>query len=98
MLEAQAYGCVPIAYDSYASLKDTVSDEETGIIVENFGDTENFSAKLSRLMKNANLRESLAENGKRNAGKFSSEKIAEAWTATTDELFDRQPLNQKTES
>lgn len=79
MLEAQAYGCVPIAYDSYASLKDIVKPGETGVIVNGFGDVESFARKLINLMKNGEERTKMAERAQINSDRFSSQKIAERW-------------------
>ncbi|MCH5227063.1 MAG: glycosyltransferase [Muribaculaceae bacterium] len=86
ILEAQAYGCVPVAFDSYASLRDVVSHNETGIIVEKFGDTDTYSNELARLMENEEWRRSLAIKGIEGADRFSSQKIGARWLKMLDEL------------
>lgn len=79
ILEAQAYGCVPIAFNSYASLKDVVQPFYNGVVVEKFGDTDDYTNKLKDLMFDQIYREELAGNAQRSTDKFTSEKIAEQW-------------------
>ena len=79
LIEAQAYGCVPIAYDSFASLRDVVEDGITGVVVEKFGDTENFAGKLKQLMRNKDYRQKMAEEAWKASGRFSSENIVSKW-------------------
>ena len=79
LLEAQEYGVVPVAFNAFSSLKDVVTPFETGVVVEKFGDIEDYTAKLSELMYDAAYREELRKNGRRNVRKFSSEKIADKW-------------------
>lgn len=79
LLEAQAYGCVPIAFDSFASLKDVVTPFETGVVVEKFGDVEDFAKKLSELLYDEEYRKALSRNASAQKDRFSSEKIAKEW-------------------
>ena len=79
ILEAQAYGCVPVAFNSFGSLTDIVDNYENGIIVENFGDTEDYVRKLKDIMYDENYRAELSRNSIRNSSRFSPEKIAEKW-------------------
>lgn len=86
ILEAQAYGCVPIAFDSYASLRDVIEDDSNGVVVEKFGDIKSFVRKLSRLMKDNKKREEMADRATLNSRKYSSEKIGERWLKVLNEL------------
>lgn len=79
MIEAQANGCVPIAFNSYASLPDIITDGFNGVIVESPDNIEEFSRKLERLMEEKEDRERLALNAIKSSDKFSSDKIAEKW-------------------
>lgn len=79
LIEAQAYGVVPIAFDSFSSLKDVVTPFENGVVVEKFGDTEEYAKKLKDLMYDEAYRNELSENARNGSNKFSSEKIAEKW-------------------
>ena len=86
IIEAQSYGCIPVAFNSYASLKDVVSDEKNGIIIENFGDTDEFSRRLADLMRNTELRHRLSEEARKNSTVFSPAAIAMQWNALLDKL------------
>lgn len=79
ILEAQAYGCVPIVFDSYASLKDVVEDGKTGVTVKEFGDIDDFAYKLSDLMRDENKRLAISESAKSESNRFSSERICNQW-------------------
>lgn len=79
ILEAQAFGCVPIAFDSFASLKDIVTPFENGVIVERFGDIDDFTTKLKDLMNDRDYREELAKNCMKASDAFSSGNIASLW-------------------
>lgn len=84
MIEAQSYGCIPIAYNSYASLSDIVTDGENGVIVEKFGDVEGFASKLASLMRDDEKRAEMSVNAIRKSNVFSSEKVARKWLAMLD--------------
>ena len=79
ILEAQAYGCLPIAFNSFASLGDVITDGENGVIVEKFGDIETYAEKLKLIMKDKEYRDKLALNSAIDLDKFSAEKIADKW-------------------
>ena len=79
LLEAQAYGCVPIAFNSFASLKDIIQNRENGLIVEEFGDINEYVAQLKDLMYNSDYLNELSANSTLNSEKFSSQKIADEW-------------------
>lgn len=79
ILEAQAYGVVPIVFGSYASVFDVISNYENGVIVENFGDVTDFSKKLKDLMYNEDYRTELSRNSSNSMNRFSPEQIAKQW-------------------
>lgn len=79
ILEARTFGCVPIAFDSFASLKDVVTNYENGVVVDNFGDLDTYVKRLSELMYDSAYRLDLAKNSKSGLDTFSSKNIAEKW-------------------
>lgn len=79
ILEAQSYGCVPIAFNSFASLKDTVTPFTNGVIVDKFGDVDDYSKKLKDLMYDNSYREELALNAMNSSDRFTPDKIADRW-------------------
>ncbi|MCH5233967.1 MAG: glycosyltransferase [Muribaculaceae bacterium] len=86
ILEAQAYGVVPIAFDSYASIRDVIEDGFNGVVIEHFGDCDTFAKKLANLMKDEKKRLQLAQNAVNSSGKFSSEKIGNQWLEMLEKL------------
>ena len=86
LLEAQAYGVVPIAFDSYASLRDVVTNGVDGIVIDEFGDTETFSHQLVLLMKDEKKIKELSENCLKTSSRFSSEVVGEKWLKILKDL------------
>lgn len=78
-LEAKSYGCIPVAINNYASLNDIVKDGETGLILEKDSKEIEMAKKIGSLMLDDTLRGKIAEECRKDLGKFTSEKIAEEW-------------------
>ena len=57
-------GVVPIAFDSYASLREIITDGENGAVITE-GNVNDYVSRLKELIRNAEL--------------FSQERIAEKW-------------------
>lgn len=89
LMEAMAFGCVPVAFDSFASLKDILHDGENGVIVKDFGDIVVFSEKLKTLLKNDSLRNNMAR-GNKSMVDFSSESVGNRWNQMLMELSAKQ--------
>lgn len=78
LTEAQQMGCVPIAYNTYPTLKDIITDGEDGIIIAK-NDMANYEQKLLELITDHKMRHQLAIQGINNCKQFSQDKIAEMW-------------------
>ena len=78
LTEAQQFGVVPIAFDSYAALKDIIIDGEDGISVPECN-VEQYVEKLLQLMSNKDRREQMARNGLESCRRYSQEEIAKKW-------------------
>ena len=79
LVEAASFGCVPVAFDSYAAVRDIIADGENGCLVPAF-DLDAYAETLARLMSDDALRERLAENALAQIPeKFSPEKIGAHW-------------------
>ena len=79
LIEAASFGCVPVAFDSFASARDIINDGENGCLVPAF-DLDAYAETLARLMSDDALRERLAENALAQIPeKFSPEKIGAQW-------------------
>lgn len=88
MIEAMAHGCVPIAYNSYASLQDIIIDGENGFAISAF-DEKAYITKLSKLMSDNSLREIMAEKAKKSVLRFNATKIATGWIKLFDGMTNR---------
>ena len=81
LVEAASFGCVPVAFDSYAAVRDIIDDGENGALVPAF-DLDAYAETLARLMLDDALRERLAKNALAQIpAKFSPEKIGAQWEA-----------------
>lgn len=78
LTEAQQMGCVPIAFETYASLRDIITDGENGVIIQE-GNVDEYVRSLKELMQNTELRQSMARQAIVSTKRFSQEKIAEMW-------------------
>lgn len=78
LTEAQQFGCVPIAFNSFASLKDIITDGEDGVLVPEC-DVDKYVDKLAQLMTEKDWRKYLAKNAIKNCRRFSQEQIANEW-------------------
>lgn len=79
VVEAQHYGCVPVAFYTYASLRDIIDDGSNGYIVERHNITE-FAQKTAALMTDSAALNTMAANARRSAdSKFCIETIIQQW-------------------
>lgn len=86
LVEAQSYGCVPIAYNSFSSLHDIITDGVNGISVKAFDEYE-YVKKLSQLMSDTDMRNRMAANGIESIHRFDAETIAGQWLDLFDNLL-----------
>lgn len=78
LTEAQQFGCVPIAFDTYASLHDIISSETNGIII-NKDNLNLYKEHLLKLMENKEYREKLALNAIESSKQFSKAIVIKKW-------------------
>jgi len=79
LVESAAFGCVPVAFDSFAAVRDIISDGENGVLVPAF-DLDAYAEKLAQLMSDDALRERLAQTAlSQIPEKFSPKKIVAKW-------------------
>ncbi len=89
LVEAMHYSCATIAYNSYSSLQDIITDGYNGYTVTPFKKQE-YIKKLKALMTDKALREQFGQNGMETIKRFDRKIIAKQWI----ELF-REVLTQK---
>lgn len=78
LVESMQYGCVPVAFDSFPSVKDLIDNEENGFLVK-YHNLTMLSEKIYFLMQNAEVRESMAEKAMLSMKKFSLQNIGKKW-------------------
>lgn len=78
LVEAQREGAVPIAFDTFASLRDIVTDGEDGLIIE-ANNLESYKEQLVALMRDNNRLSIMSDKAKRSSERFSEECIIPKW-------------------
>lgn len=78
LVEAMHYGTVPLAFNSYASVKDIIHDRKDGFLVTPF-DLDEYAKTLELLIVNESMRKEMALNAIESSKKFSIEFIGGKW-------------------
>jgi hypothetical protein len=84
LVEAQQYGCIPFAFDSYASLHDIVDDSYNGFIINN-GNENMYANKMLECVKDVNISR-VSMNAVKSVAKFDSSLITDRWELLFNEL------------
>lgn len=85
LTEAQQMGVVPIAFDTYASLRDIITDGVDGEIIAE-GDVDGYVRSVLNLMQDDVTRQRMARQAIASSQRFSQEKIARMWKVLFDNL------------
>ena len=78
LTESQQYGVVPLAFDSYASVKDIISDGENGCLIP-YGNLKMYAKKVLHLMNDVEMRRKMALNCLESSSRFEVETIIPKW-------------------
>ena len=78
LLEAQMFGCIPIVYNSFDSLRDIITDGINGYTIPAF-DKRKFSERLERLMNNESERKRMMHECQKGVKRFDASIIALQW-------------------
>ena len=76
--EAQAYGVVPILFNSFAGAKELVSNADEGILIPPF-DEHAYAKALAELCRDDARRASMQQAVLRKARQYTVERACEAW-------------------
>lgn len=79
LVEAQAQGCIPMAYHTFHSLTDIITDGENGFIIPAVDEKE-YVRKMHRLATDDSLREKMACNAQTSVNRFDAMRTAKKWT------------------
>lgn len=78
LTEAQQYGCVPIAFDSYASLHDIICHNSNGCIITN-NDIDGYAQCMKHLMLHNEERITMAQQAIESTHRFEMKVVANQW-------------------
>jgi glycosyltransferase involved in cell wall biosynthesis len=78
LIEAQQFGCVPIAYDSFGAVRDIIEDGINGYLATPFHKKE-YIRKLKYLMDNEDIRTSMSKQGMSSCEKFEVKEVSKEW-------------------
>lgn len=78
LIEAMQYGVVPVAFNSYLSVKDIIEDRVNGCLITPF-DVIEYANTLSKLMSSKHLLSVYSKAAEQSAGKFDLSIIGEQW-------------------
>lgn len=80
LTEAQQFGCVPLAFDTYSSVHDIIDNGKNGYIIEKYN-VNNYVEKFKCLMCNDGLRENMAVQAIESCKRFELHSIIGQWEA-----------------
>ncbi len=86
LTEAQQFGAVPVAFGSYSSISDIITDSQNGIIVKD-RDEKAFARALAYLMDNESLRTQMALAGIQSVQAFGAGAISAKWMALLEKTM-----------
>lgn len=84
LVEAQSFGCVPLAMNSFLSVSDIIDSEKNGLLIKN-EDVRGFAQAIIKTAKSPLLLENMKANALESCKKFSVENIVDQWI----QLFER---------
>jgi glycosyltransferase involved in cell wall biosynthesis len=86
LVEAQAFGCVPIAFECFSAIGEIIENHRSGFIVDR-GDTESFVTTLDAAMRDQASLDDIALQAVNAVKKFSSEKVSKQWLSVFREAL-----------
>lgn len=86
LVEALQMGVVPIAFNSYCSVRDIIEDGSNGYLVNPF-DIQKYAKTVERLMDSESERKSMAERAIISAQKFTVERTGKQWIDLFEKLM-----------
>ncbi|GAA4629682.1 hypothetical protein GCM10023196_052010 [Actinoallomurus vinaceus] len=78
IIEAMAYGLPTVAFDCAPGVRELLTDGRDGLIVAP-GNTTEFAAALDRLIRDAGLRDSLAEAARESVRRYEPDAVLDRW-------------------
>ncbi|MBS1495146.1 MAG: glycosyltransferase [Bacteroidetes bacterium] len=91
LVESQAYGVVPFAFDCFTGLNEIIKNGSTGKVIKPF-DINEYASELEKLMTNESERMKIAIEGQKAVEKFNASKIADEWINLFKKLLNSKPI------
>ena len=91
LTEAQQFGCVPLAFNSYKSLSDIITDGQNGYIIQDL-DMETYKRRMQSLMDNTNLRKEMASHAIEDAKRYTPLVVCKRWYEILKDLMAHEVL------
>lgn len=85
LAEAMSRGCIPMAFDSFSSVHDIITNGSNGFLVKPFS-IKKYAFSLSKLVNDKNLRIKLAQKAVETSKQFDVEMVCLKWMNLFNEL------------
>ena len=88
LTEAMQHSVIHMAFNSYSSVNDIITNNKDGYIISAFDEKE-YADKLKNLIKNQDLRTKLATEAKISSERFSRDKVFDMWEKLIINTFNK---------
>lgn len=85
LTEASQFGCVPVAFNTFASLSDIIKNGESGFIIEE-GNLSDYEHKVKALMSSVELRRQMSHNAVELSRRYDKTIILDKWNKLFEEV------------
>ena len=92
LTESQQFGCIPLAFGSYASLPDIITDGENGYVIDE-GKNAEYVQRMKSLMDDKKKRDSMASKCIESSHRFENAKIVEEWHKLISSLNNKNNIS-----
>lgn len=86
LVESMAYGCVPLAFNSFETAADIIDNGKNGFLIQPF-DVRQYAKQVLKLMDDIQLRKKMAVFSVEKSKNFMIEKIMPSWVEIIDDLY-----------
>lgn len=85
LLEASQYGCIPIAFDNFASARDIICDGKNGYLIPK-NNKQAYAEKMQLLMQDESLQKSMRKQCVDMCERYTIENIAQQWNQLINQI------------
>ena len=88
LIECQAFGCVPIIFNSFPAANEVITNDINGYVINAF-DKKEYKEKLWKLMNDEQSLKQLSDNCMLESYKYSKDKIIKEWIILMENILRR---------